>query len=45
MDTQNLLSIFIGYFIAVFMLMIVKNPDDHDDGPGGGMLQPVYDSK
>ena len=42
MDTQNLLSMFIGYFIVGMILLIVKNPDDHDDDLGGGMMVPTY---
>ena len=44
MDTQNILSIFIGYFIAAVILINIKKPDDHDDGPGGGMMVPAYKS-
>lgn len=42
MNTQNLLSIFLGYFVAGMILIIIKNSDDHDDHPGGGMMVPVY---
>ena len=36
MDTQNLLSIFLGYFVAGMVLIIIKKFDDDD--PGGGMM-------
>ena len=42
METQNLLSMFIGYFIVGMILLVVKNPDDHDDDLGGGMMVPTY---
>ena len=42
MDTQNLLSMFLGYFIAGVILLSIKKPDDHDDDPGGGMMIPTY---
>jgi hypothetical protein len=44
MDTQNLLSIFIGYFIAGVILIIIKKYDDHDDDDdrNDGMLIPTY---
>ena len=44
MDTQNLLSIFLGYFVAGMILIIIKKYDDHDDHPGGGMMVPVYNA-
>jgi hypothetical protein len=40
MDTQNLLSMFIGYFIAGMILIVIKKFDDDD--PGGGMMVPTY---
>ena len=42
MDTQNLLSMFLGYFIAGVILLSIKKPDDHDDDPGSGMMVPTY---
>ena len=44
MDTKNLLSIFIGYFIAGVILIIIKKYDDHDDDDdrNDGMLIPTY---
>ena len=42
MDTQNLLSMFLGYFIAGVILLSIKKPDDHDDDLGGGMMVPTY---
>ena len=44
MDTQNLLSMFLGYFVAGMILIIIKKSDDHDDHPGGGMMVPVYNA-
>jgi hypothetical protein len=44
MDTQNLLSIFLGYFVAGMILIIIKKSDDHDDHLGGGMMIPAYKS-
>ena len=43
MDTQNLLSIFIGYFVAGMVLIIIKKFDDDDD-LGGGMMVPTYNA-
>jgi hypothetical protein len=40
MDTQNLLSMFLGYFIAGMVLFIIKKFDDDD--PGSGMMIPTY---
>ena len=42
MDNQNLLSMFLGYFVAGMILIIIKKSDDHDDHPGDGMMVPVY---
>jgi hypothetical protein len=42
MDTQNLLGIFLGYFVAGMILIVIKKSDDHDDHPGGGMMVPAY---
>ena len=44
MDTQNLLSIFLGYFVAGMIIIIIKKSDDHDDHLGGGMMIPAYKS-
>jgi hypothetical protein len=44
MDTQNLLSIFLGYFVAGMILIIIKKSDDHAEHIGGGMLIPAYKS-
>ena len=43
MDTQNLLSIFLGYFVAGMVLIIIKKFDDDDD-LGGGMMVPTYNA-
>ena len=42
LDTQNLLSMFLGYFVAGMILIVIKKSDDHDDHPGGGMMVPAY---
>jgi hypothetical protein len=43
MNTQNLLSMFIGYFIAGVILLNIKKPDDHDDNDiSGGMTVSTY---
>ena len=42
MDTQNLLGIFLGYFVAGMILIVIKKSDDNDDHPGGGMMVPAY---
>jgi len=42
MDTPNFLALIVGFMIANFMLIIIKQSDDGDDGGGdGGMMTPI----
>jgi hypothetical protein len=42
MDTPNFLALTVGFMIANFMLIIIKQSDDGDDGGGdGGMMTPI----
>ncbi len=42
MDTPNFLALVVGFMVANFMLLILKQSDDDGDGGGdGGMMVPA----
>ncbi|MBT5107020.1 MAG: hypothetical protein HOM20_12650 [Porticoccaceae bacterium] len=42
MDTSNLLALVVGFMVANFMLFLIKESDDDQDGGGdGGIMTPV----
>jgi uncharacterized membrane protein len=41
MDTQNFLALAVGFMVANFMLFLIKESDDDNDGGDGGMMTPI----
>jgi|TARA_E500000081_G_scaffold61681_1_gene64091 hypothetical protein len=42
MDTSNFLALIVGFMVANFMLLIIRQSDDDGDGGGdGGMMTPI----
>lgn len=42
MDTPNFLALVVGFMVANFMLLILKQSDNDGDGGGdGGMMTPI----
>ena len=42
MTTETLIQIFTGILTMGLVGMMLNSPGDDDDGPGGGLMQPVY---
>jgi|SaaInlStandDraft_1057018.scaffolds.fasta_scaffold822643_2 hypothetical protein len=42
MTTESLIQIFTGILTMGLVGMMLSSPRDDDDGPGGGLMQPVY---
>ncbi|AOO13309.1 hypothetical protein Np450711_196 [Cyanophage S-RIM14] len=42
MDTQNFLALVVGFMVANFLLYLIKESNDDNDGGGnGGMMTPI----
>ena len=41
MDTQNFLALVVGFMVANFMLFLIKESADDNDGGDGGMMTPI----